>query len=36
VHLLSTEFDGLRKTPRFQALRQRIGLPQADAAQTGD
>jgi len=35
VHLLSMEFDGLRKLPRFQALRERIGLPQADAAQTG-
>ena len=36
VHLLSTEFDGLRKLPRFQALRQRIGLPQSDAAQIGN
>jgi tetratricopeptide (TPR) repeat protein len=36
VHLLSTEFDRLRNMPRFQALRQRIGLPQPDAAQIGN
>jgi tetratricopeptide (TPR) repeat protein len=36
VHLLSTEFDGLRNMPRFQALRQRIGLPQSDTAQIGN
>jgi tetratricopeptide (TPR) repeat protein len=36
VHLLSTEFDRLRKMPRFEALRQRIGLAEANAAQLGD
>jgi len=33
VHLLSTEFDNLRDHPRFQDLRSRIGLPQAEFAQ---
>jgi len=36
VHLLSTEYDRLRTLPRFHALRERIGLPQSDAAQTGN
>jgi tetratricopeptide (TPR) repeat protein len=36
VHLLSTEFDRLRNMPRFQALRQRLGLPLSDAAQIGN
>jgi len=35
VHLLSTEFDRMRGMPRFQALRQHIGLPHADAATIG-
>jgi tetratricopeptide (TPR) repeat protein len=30
VHLLSTEFDNLRAHPKFQELRARIGLPQAE------
>ncbi len=33
VHLLSTEFDSLRKLPRFQELRHRMGLPQSDATE---
>ncbi|MBV9769906.1 MAG: hypothetical protein JOZ32_10065 [Bryobacterales bacterium] len=32
VHLLSTEFDSLRGHPQFQKLRERIGLPQAEFA----
>jgi tetratricopeptide (TPR) repeat protein len=35
VHLLSTEFDNLRDLPQFQALRNRIGLWQADFAHVG-
>lgn len=33
LQLLSTEFDSLRNMPRFQAIRQRIGLPQSDSVQ---
>jgi hypothetical protein len=32
VHLLSTEFDNLRNHPKFQELRGRIGLQQAELA----
>jgi tetratricopeptide (TPR) repeat protein len=35
VHLLSTEFDNLRKHPKFQDLRSRMGLWQAESAQGG-
>jgi hypothetical protein len=35
VHLLSTEFDNLRNHPKFQDLRSRIGLWQAESAQGG-
>jgi tetratricopeptide (TPR) repeat protein/TolB-like protein len=35
LRLLSTEFDYLRDHPRFQELRSRIGLPQADYAHSG-
>jgi tetratricopeptide (TPR) repeat protein len=35
LRLLSTEFDNLHNHPRFQELRQKIGLPQADSARSG-
>jgi len=35
LRLLSTEFDDLQNHPRFLELRSRIGLPQADYAQSG-
>ncbi len=35
VHLLSTEFDNLRNHPKFQDLRSRMGLWQAESAQGG-
>jgi tetratricopeptide (TPR) repeat protein len=35
LRLLSTEFDSLRGLSRFQELRSRIGLPQADYAHNG-
>ncbi len=36
VHLLSTEFDSLRKMSRFETLRQRIGLSESTLTQTGN
>ena len=33
VQLLSPEFDGLRHEPRFEALRERIGLVRSQAKQ---
>lgn len=35
LRLLSTEFDSLQNHPRYQELRSRIGLPQADFAESG-